>query len=244
MPSTPISRHKRSPPAEAGGLWVQAKLELVGTLGVHGIGTILDPILADGVLGSVLVHVVSDHQGLVAVLNMQGVLEARGVDVAAHSFLGQADSHGILGSDHAGELQASGDQSSTVIDDLRHQAQVPSFISVDEVAGQHHLVSAAGADQAGQLIGRAHVAAADANVGIEAGEASSLGAHADIRSHSQGEAAANIAAMAADDGNVYLLYKDSVRQFDMNLKRSRTVALQSSGASMTASNNKAYILGQ
>ena len=47
-----------------------------------------------------------------------------------------------------------------------------------------------------------------------------------------------------DDGNVYLLYKDSVRQFDMNLKRSRTVALQSSGASMTASNNKAYILGQ
>lgn len=61
---------------------------------------------------------------------------------------------------------------------------------------------------------------------------------------SQGEAAANIAAMAADDSNVYLLYKDSVRQLDMNLKRSRTVTLQSSGASMTASNNKAYILGQ
>ncbi|MFQ8600511.1 MAG: DUF5711 family protein [Oscillospiraceae bacterium] len=61
---------------------------------------------------------------------------------------------------------------------------------------------------------------------------------------SQGEAAANVTAMAADDSNIYLLYKDSVRQLDRNQKRSRTVNLQFSGSGMTASNNKAYILGQ
>ena len=132
-----------------------------------------------------------DHQGLVAVLDLQSVVEASSVDVSTHSLAGQTDSHGILSSDDASQLQASGNQSSTILNDLGHQAQVPSLISVDEVTGQHHLECTAGADQTGQEVGGGHVAAADADVGIEAGEASSLGADTDIRAHSQREAAAS-----------------------------------------------------
>ena len=107
-----------------------------------------------------------DHQGLVAVLDLQSVVEASSVDVSTHSLAGQTDSHGILSSDDASQLQASGNQSSTILNDLGHQAQVPSLISVDEVTGQHHLECTAGADQTGQEVGGGHVAAADANVGI------------------------------------------------------------------------------
>ena len=132
-----------------------------------------------------------DHQGLVAVLNLQSVVEASSVDVSTHSFSGQADSHGILSSDDASQFQTSGNQSSTILADLGHQAQVPSLFSVDEVAGQHHLECTAGADQAGQEVGGGHVAAADADVSIEAGETSGLGADTDVGAHSQGEAAAS-----------------------------------------------------
>ena len=48
---------KKKPPAEAGGFSkAKQRSQLVGALGIHGIGTILDPILADGILRSVLVH--------------------------------------------------------------------------------------------------------------------------------------------------------------------------------------------
>lgn len=87
--------------------------------------------------------------------------------------------------------RAGGDQSGTILNNLGHQAQVPGFVSADEVAGQHHLEGTAGADQTRQEVGGGHVAAADAHVGIEAGEASGLGADTDVGAHSQREATAS-----------------------------------------------------
>lgn len=191
--------------------------QLVGALGIHGIGTILDPILADGILRSVLVDVVGDHQGLVAVLNLQGVVEARSVDVGTHSLLGQTDSHGVLGGDDAGQLQASGNQVLALVNNLGHQAQVPSFISVDEVTGQHHLISTAGADQTRQEVGGGHVAAADAHVGIEAGETSGLGADTNVRAHSQREATASGDVVDQGDPGLRSLSNEPLQLAQLNL---------------------------
>ena len=209
---------KKKPPAEAGGFSkAKQRSQLVGALGIHGIGTILDPILADGILRSVLVDVVGDHQGLVAVLNLQGVVEARSVDVGTHSLLGQTDSHGVLGGDDAGQLQASGNQVLALVNNLGHQAQVPSFISVDEVTGQHHLISTAGADQTRQEVGGGHVAAADAHVGIEAGETSGLGADTNVRAHSQREATASGDVVDQGDPGLRSLSNEPLQLAQLNL---------------------------
>ena len=77
--------------------------------------TLFDPVLADRGQGGVFVHVVANHQGLVAVFHLEGIFQSRCIHIQAHGLLGQADGKRVLGGDGPGDLHGGGQQIGTFL---------------------------------------------------------------------------------------------------------------------------------
>src|SRR5262245_50481815 len=113
--------------------------------------------------GQRLTHVAGvARQQLRAVLEVDGGLEAPGLQVAPHDLLRHPYAERAVGADELGGLQRGVDDVA-VGHDARHEPDAVGLAGLDHAAGQHQLERARGADQAREQVADADVAAGQAD---------------------------------------------------------------------------------
>jgi len=137
------------------------------------------------------------HEELVAVLEVDGGLEAARFEVGPQHLLGHRQAVGAEAAHAVGQLEGAGEQ--VVVDHARDQADALGLFGIDLASGQDDLERARGSDQAGQQVADPALGAGQAVVDAGAAERGLARGQTDVGAERQAHSAAT--GRAVDGGD-------------------------------------------